>query len=64
MNTNEFVQYCLSFYAPGQIYDIGATEKEVLYAMADRMRMNPYLPFDGDSIDREIVRDIMIRNRK
>ena len=62
--TETFVQYVLDFYGKGGIYDFGATRDDVMLALG--MRMNAAtsdFPFDGDSIDREIIRDYMLANR-
>ena len=60
---NEFVDYVLNFYGHDKIYDIGVTRKEVIKATKIRMILKS-LPFDGDSFDRELVRDIMISMRE
>jgi hypothetical protein len=63
-NVSEFVEYALDFYGPGMIHDINATETEVLRALCVRLVNRPDLEFDGDSLDREMVRDIIIEMRK
>tara|TARA_R110000796_G_scaffold167852_1_gene284757 strand:- start:809 stop:1147 length:339 start_codon:yes stop_codon:yes gene_type:complete len=42
----------------------GVTKEEIILALKIRMLMNIDLPFDGDSMDREIIRDIMIEARE
>lgn len=66
MNKNEFIDYVLSFYGPGGIYDIGATRQDVLEALATRLLCERYssLPYEADSTDREIIRDIMIEAKE
>ena len=63
----EFMQYVLSFYGPGEIYGdfFGntLTVEEVKKAVDLRMKKVDEVPFDGDSVDREIVRDIMLTLR-
>lgn len=59
-----FVEYLLDFYGAGGIYDFGVTEKDILIATGIRMNERPDLPFEGDSLDREIVRDIMERMKE
>lgn len=58
----QFNEYVLSFYGKGGIYDYGFTNEEVETAK------NQYIaagePFEGDSFDREKVRDIVLENRK
>ncbi|CAE7314029.1 unnamed protein product [Symbiodinium microadriaticum] len=56
---SEFVDYCLSFYGEGGIYDMGATRNQVIGATRKRLD-DLTVPFDGDTIDRERVRDILI----
>mgnify|MGYP000238672449 CR=1 FL=1 len=59
-----FVQYVLDFYGKGGIYDFGATRDDVLLALKKRLQSaTPEFPFDGDTLDREIVRDYMLANR-
>lgn len=55
-----FVDYVMSFYGKGGIYDMGATEEEVKIALNIRMKLRQDIEFDGDSFDREIVRDIIL----
>jgi hypothetical protein len=62
--TETFVEYILDFYGVGGIYDFGATRDDVLLALGMRLQSaTPEFPFDGDSIDRELVRDFMLANR-
>jgi hypothetical protein len=58
----DFIEYVMSFYGPGEIYDMGATREEVKEAVLVRLE-NTELPFDGDSVDRELVRDIILEKR-
>ena len=58
-----FIRYVMSFYGPGQIYDYGFTVPEVKTATEQHINTGR-VPFEGDSIDREIVRDIVLDNRK
>jgi hypothetical protein len=61
-----FIDYVLSFYGPQQIYgeyfDHNLKREEVLEAVKLRLE-NETTPFDGDSVDREIVRDLMLKKR-
>ena len=64
----EFVDYVMSFYGKDGIYDIGATRDEVWNATCIRIKINADMPlngisFEGDSIDRESVRDIILELR-
>jgi len=62
-NRAEFVEYVLAFYGAGGIYDFGAEAADVEKALDIRLERRADLPFDGDSLDREIVRDIMLEAR-
>lgn len=66
MIPHAFIEYVLSFYGHGEIYDIGATRDEVLLATGARMGscMTINIPFEGDTIDREAVRDIILYMRE
>ena len=59
-----FIDYCLMFYGKGKIYDIGATYDELKHATRQYLNADTGISFEADSIDRENVRDIVIRNRK
>lgn len=70
MNTNTprinaFVNYCLDFYgaAPRGLYPMDATETEILHGLARRLIARPEVPFDGDTFDREMVRDQILNMR-
>lgn len=58
----EFVSYMLDFYGPNGVYDIGMTEAEVRESLALRLLQRADLPFDGDTIDREICEGIVINS--
>ena len=55
--TETFISYLLDFYGPGGVYDFGVTRDDILLALGIRLARNT---FDGDSMDREIVRDIIL----
>ena len=65
-----FVNYVYDFYGREGIYGKeffpphGVTFAEIMLATKIRKLMNIDLPFGGDTIDREIVRDIMLEARK
>jgi hypothetical protein len=64
-NTIEvFVKYCMSFYGPNQLYDVNATEDEIRRATNVRIATRPDIEFVGDSVDREMVRDIFLAHRE
>lgn len=55
----EFIEYVMSFYGAGGIYDMGATRREVEMAIGIRLGRTK-IPFDGDSVDREMIRNIIL----
>jgi len=58
-----FYEYVLSFYGnKDAIYPMGATLEQVKAATTKLINNNPSPEFDGDSFDRERVRDIMIQD--
>lgn len=64
---NEFTDYCQEFYSVernGAIYPF-ATDDEISDAVyAHITDTNPQFPFDGDSADREAVRDRILAKRR
>jgi hypothetical protein len=60
MELAKFFYYVMSFYGAGGIYDMGATSSMVQEATQTYIEDGG--DFCGDSIDRELVRDIMIRD--
>ena len=69
-----FVSYCLSYYGKNEIFDIGATKAEIEKAIEVRQtdqegilrefnKPLSEIEFDGDSIDREMIRDIVLTLR-
>jgi hypothetical protein len=64
-----FVDYCFDFYGTGGIYDMGASHT-LLYEAAATYLLSPdrEAEFEGDSFDREQVREILhnwgLRERK
>ena len=56
---NEFVSYVYDFYGKNGIYDMGATRDNITTATIDYLATDDSLPFYGDSLDRERVRDIL-----
>jgi len=59
---DEFVDYVFSFYGEGGIYPMGATLSLIQQATDDVMQILKIKgeEFCGDSIDRELVRDLLI----
>ena len=65
----DFVNYVYSFYgAPDALYPMGATKVDIISATYDYLNAITTLNNerftwgDGDSIDRERVRDFLVRN--
>ena len=63
--TVEFRNYVRSFYGPGGLYDMGASDTQIAQATIDYIRQCQYGDDhicwgNGDSVDRERVRDILI----
>ena len=59
---NDFVDYTLSFYGTDGIYPMGANSTVVRNATNDIIKIIEIKgeEFCGDSIDRELVRDLLI----
>jgi len=64
MTNQELVPFCRyveSFYGPHGIYPMGATKAHIMQASHQFVRNLPAPSyFEGDSVDREFVRDILI----
>ena len=62
----EFYDYVLSFYGKDGIYPMGATLTQVKQSTATLKKILKLKgeEFCGDSIDRELVRDLMINKYK
>tara|TARA_B100000963_G_scaffold261127_1_gene229335 strand:+ start:418 stop:630 length:213 start_codon:yes stop_codon:yes gene_type:complete len=54
---HRFIDYCLAFYGDGGIYEFSMTRDELANGLKRRLKNRPEVPFDGDTIDREFVRD-------
>ena len=59
---NDFIDYTLTFYGPDGIYPMGANRTVVRNATNDIIKIARIKgeEFCGDSIDRELVRDLLI----
>jgi hypothetical protein len=59
---NDFIDYTLTFYGPDGIYPMGANRTVVRKATNDIIKITEIKgeDFCGDSIDRELVRDLLI----
>lgn len=60
MSDTDFLDYCLDFYGKGGIYECGLTLEDLGKALKIRKTCNFATEFEGDSIDREMVRDIAL----
>ena len=63
---NDFIDYVIEFYGPDGIYPMGANRTIARKATDDVIRICKIKgqEFCGDSIDRELVRDLMIDKYK
>jgi len=64
---NEFIAYCESFYGPTGLYAeffaaSPLTHEDFVHATEAlvRLRRKQNVPFEGDSFDRETLRDILL----
>ncbi len=60
---NNFIHYVYKFYGRHQLYDMDFTLHEIKTATCQRLQ-HQSIPFEGDTVDREIVRDIVLSNRE
>ena len=62
----DFIDYCLMFYGHGEeaLYPYGFHFSEICEGMIARMKARPGLDWDGDSVDRELVRDFVLEARE
>lgn len=63
---NDFIGYVMSFYGPDGLYPMGANRTVVRKATNDLIKISEIKgrEFCGDSIDRELVRDLLIDKYK
>lgn len=59
-----FSSYMLDFYGTEGLYPMGMTADEVLYATVVHVNNVGAQSFEGDSVDRESVRDIVLAQRE
>lgn len=62
VETHEFLNYVLEYYGKNGLYDYNFTDVEVEDAFEHRIS-NIETPYDGDSHDRELIRDIVFARR-
>ena len=62
----EFIEYVLDFYSPeSELYpEMQFTREEVVAGCAERMIRHREHEFEGDTVDREWVRDIVLEMRE
>lgn len=58
--TQDFYDYVLGFYGKGGIYEMNAPHN-VIYVACCLVAQRKDIPFDGDTTDREHVREILER---
>jgi hypothetical protein len=58
MNLEQFTDYCMGFYGPQGLYPMGMTPDEIQKAVR-LMDLFGNFDLEGDSVDRERVRDIV-----
>ena len=62
---NEFIEYMQLFYCGEKaIYPYDFTIAEICGGMIDQFNYRPSVDFDGDSVDREYVRDMILDARE
>lgn len=54
----KFYTYCKSFYGIGEIYDLDVTNN-ALQTTCELVVNRKDIPFEGDTVDREKVREIL-----
>ena len=62
----QFIEYVLDFYSPeSELYpEMAFTREEVELGIAERMIRHQEHEFEGDTVDREWVRDIVLEMRE
>lgn len=65
MKKDDFIYYCLEFYGADGIYPIGATKETITKAVdiLSEVLIVSQKEFCGDSIDRELIRDILLEEK-
>lgn len=59
-----FHDYIKSFYGSGGIYDYNFTDDEIQQGIRLRLETRKDFEFQGDTADREITRDIILKLRE
>lgn len=61
----DFIEYMNTFYVGEEaIYRYDFTISEICQGMIDRFNYRPSLDFAGDSVDRELTRDLILDARE
>ena len=60
MEDGGFLHYCLDFYGEGGMHECGLTLEDLSKALKIRKTFNFAAEYAGDSLDREMVRDIAL----
>jgi len=61
----KFIKYFRQFYDADGLYPMcNLEDKDIIKGVKIRLQKHPDMPFDGDSADREIVRDIVLGWKK
>ena len=63
---NEFVNYFNDFYGKKGIYSVGRdfSLNEIIIGLAVVFANRPDYVFEGDTVDRELVRDVLISEKE
>lgn len=59
----KFIDYMLDFYGVNGVYPYAVTEKEIEKALGLRLKRFDWIPFDGDTLDREHCFEIIMELR-
>lgn len=62
----DFIDYMFMFYGkcPEAPYSMGITIAEICDGMIERMKYRPSIDFDGDTVDRELVCEMILDARE
>jgi len=57
----DFIEYFFKFYGQNGLYPIDNLNTDtILWAISKRIEEYPSIPFTGDSLDRELTRDVIL----
>jgi hypothetical protein len=60
----KFIDYFQSFYGKNGLYDVGSTREEAMEATLIYLTTPGALTFEGDSFDRENIREVLFSRRE